>query len=393
MSKQEDVTIPVVPRYWSGIAGRPALHQLILQCRRIVLLTMPSAVAIALYSGVLGIAYIYRYTFVLTPLFYNEAHTVLSFPLPEFTGLKYWTLYIYLITRSLLRRLPFLAQKKLSPTQKDGDNYTIPGDPISLEIPFRTSPSDLIRYNRAAKTSGIDTISHSLHLMLFLSAVTEPAMLLLLTKINCPMDPVGGVNVRNRFEIVDPQLLDSKLKEVMASQEEMVQEQGWKVKTRLDPNLRKVKRGWEVTIAVELVLGNDILYRQFFTFLQFAKHSIPASSEINHTDPEITPSTSVSLISNDPYLWATLSKDYNPIHFSSTLARLFGFKSMIAHGNHVLAKGLAKLDVDGEGMRFMEVEFRRPAFIPSELDVSVDKGGRCVVLGIKGKASVIARYG
>jgi acyl dehydratase len=352
---------------------------------------MPSALAIALYSGVLGIAYIYRYTFVLTPLFYNEVHTVLQFPLPEFTGLKYWTLYIYFITRSLLRRLPFLAQNDLSPAQKDDDCYTMPGIPISLEIPFRTSAPDLIRYNRAAKTSGIDTTSHPLHLMLFLSAVTEPAMLLLLTKINCPMDPIGGVNVRNRFEIVDPQLLDRKLKQVM--KEEGVMDQGWVVKTRLDPNLRKVKRGWEVTIVVELVLGNDTLYRQFFTFLQFAKHSIPAPSDINHTEPEITPTTSVSLTSNDPYLWATLSKDYNPIHFSSTLARLFGFKSMIAHGNHVLAKGMAKLDINGEGMRFMEVEFRRPAFIPSELDVSVDKGERSVVLGIKGKASVVARYG
>jgi hypothetical protein len=352
---------------------------------------MPSALAIALYAGVLGIAYIYRYTFVLTPLFYNEAHTVLQFPLPEFTGLKYWTLYIYFITRSLLRRIPFLAQRKLSPTQKDEDSYTMPGNPISLEIPFQTSAPDLIRYNRAAKTSGIDTISHPLHLMLFLSAVTEPAMLLLLTKINCPMDPVGGVNVRNRFEIVDGELLRKELEDAMS--EDGVMEQGWTVKTRLDPNMRKVKSGWEVTIVIELVLGDDILYRQFFTFLQFAKHITPAPSDINHTDPEIIPSVSVSLTSNDPYLWAALSKDYNPIHFSSKLARLFGFKSMIAHGNHVLAKGLAKVDIDGEGMEFMEVEFRRPVFIPSELDVSVDKGERGIVLGIKGKASVVARYG
>ena len=170
-------------------------------------------------------------------------------------------------------------------------------------------------------------------------------------------------------------------------------EQGWKVYTRLDPNLRKVKRGWEVTIIVELVMGNDTLYRQFFTFLQFAKHSTPPPSEINHTDPDIPPSTSVPLTSKDPYLWATLSKDYNPIHFSSTLARMFGFRSMIAHGNHVLAKGFAKLDIDGKGMTFMEVEFRRPAFIPSELDVGVDKGEKRIVLGIKGKASVVARYG
>lgn len=362
------------------------------------LYTMASASVLTISAVVLGIAYIYRYTFVLTPLFYDEAHTTLSFPLPEFSGLKYWALYIYFITRSLLRRLPLVAQEKLSPTQKDGDlkdKYTLSGA-ISLEIPFHTSPADVIRYNRAAKTAGIDTISHLLHLMLFLSAATEPAMLLLLTKRNCPMDPVGGVNVRNRFEIVDSELLGSKLKEVMGSQEEgVVREQGWKVKTRLDPNLNKVKRGWEVTIVVELVSGTNVLYRQFFTFLQFAKHSKPPLQDDKPSDPEITSGTSIRLTSNDPYLWATLSKDYNPIHFSSTLARLFGFKSMIAHGNHVLAKGLAKLDVDREGMKYMEVEFRRPAFIPSELKVSSSKtdGGGEIVLGIKEKASVVARYG
>jgi hypothetical protein len=362
---------------------------------------MPSVSTLVVYAVVLGIAYIYRYTFVLTPLFYNEAHTTLSFPLAEFSGLKYWTLYAYFITRSLLRRLPFLCQSGLSATGKDGDSsdnaFTIPGKPVSLDIPFQTSPSDLIRYNRAAKTAGIDTLSHPLHLMLFLSAVTEPAMLLLLTKRNCPMDPVGGVNVRNRFEIVEPDILDRKLREAMGPEEEgVMRDQGWIVKTRLDPNLKKVKRGWEVTIVVELVSENTILYRQFFTFLQFAKHSTPPVQGESPSDAvETTPSTSVRLLPTDPSLWAALSKDYNPIHFSSTLARLFGFKSMIAHGNHVLAKGLAKLDdVDTKGIKSMEVDFRRPVFIPSELDVSseVGQGGGEVILGIKGKPSVIARY-
>lgn len=358
---------------------------------------MPSALALTLYAGILGITYIYRYTFVLTPLFYNEPHTVLSFPLPEFSGFKYWALYIFFIIRSLLRRLPFLGQKQLSPIPKDGseDTYALPGTAVSLEIRFEATPADLIRYNRAAKTSGVDTISHQLHLILFLSAVTEPAMLLLLSKQNCPMDPVGGVNVRNRFEIVNPVVLERKMREVMGpAAEGEVRDQGWRVKTRLDSNLKKVKRGWEVTIVVELVLDTDVLYRQFFTFLQFAKHSTPPSTDSKYQDPEMTSTTSIRLTSNDPHLWATLSKDYNPIHFSSLLAKLFGFKSKIAHGNHVLAKGLARLDgLDVEGLTWMDVEFRRPAFIPSELDVGPTENEREIVLGNKGKASIIARYG
>ena len=211
------------------------------------------------------------------------------------------------------------------------------------------------------------------------------------------MDPIGGVNVRNRFEIVEPDLLEVRLRKAVGAQEEgVVKDQKWIVKTRLDPNLKMVKRGWEVTIIVELVSGTNVLYRQFFTFLQFAKHPIPPQQEDRSNDPaETTPTTSIRLLPTDPSLWAALSKDYNPIHFSSTLARLFGFNSMIAHGNHVLAKGLAKLeDLDVEGIKSMEVEFRRPVFIPCELDVSTQNGqgeGE-VVLSIKGKSSVFARY-
>jgi hypothetical protein len=244
--------------------------------------------------------------------------------------------------------------------------------------------------------------------MLFLSAVTEPAMLLLLGKWNCPIDPVGSVNVRNRFEIVNPTILDGKLREVMSHGHEdtSVMRQGWKVRVKLDEKLTKVKRGWEVIVIVELVDGEDILYRQFFTFLQFASHSIPPPLPTTSNSENLGPNTSnatVELSSNDPSLWAELSKDYNPIHFSSIIARLFGFKGKIAHGNHVLAKGIAKLDSVEEGskgkmsmsMSWMEVEFRRPVFIPSNLDIEQSRGEEYdqVSLGLKDKVSITARFG
>jgi hypothetical protein len=379
---------------------------------------MPSAVEYTLYAAALGLAYIVRYTVSLSPLFSNTARTILHFPLDEFSGIKYWALFIYFIARSILYKIPFLRKdpesftttSKAIPKTRDGDHRKEQGDvllrrPISLEIPFRTSPADLLRYNRAAKTSG-DTLSSSLHTMLFLSAVTEPAMLLLLGKWNCPIDPVGSVNVRNRFEIVNPTILDKKLREVMSRGDEdtSVVRQRWKVRVKIDENLTKVKRGWEVVVIVELVGGEDILYRQFFTFLQFANHSIPPPLPTTSNSEKLGPNTSnttITLSSNDPSLWAELSKDYNPIHFSSLIARLFGFKGKIAHGNQVLAKGLARLDSEEKGskgkmsMSWMEVEFRRPVFIPSNLDIEQSRGEEYdqVSLGLKDKVSITARFG
>jgi hypothetical protein len=263
----------------------------------------------------------------------------------------------------------------------------------------------MIRYNRAAKTVGIDTSTHPLHLMLFLSAATEPAMLLLLSKANCPVDPVGAVNVRNRFELVDRALLEEKLKEAINTDIERdvddkdVQDQEWKLVARLDPNVKKVKKGWEVMVIIELVTNSEtVLYRQSFTFLQFAKHKNPIIADSKRSDEEGKEGETsqvgvVNMTNKDPGLWAELSKDYNPIHFSTLVAKAFGFRTKIAHGNHVLAKGLAKIPntTEVKGITTMEVEFRRPVFVPCELEVGQGEGE--VALGIKGKVHVVARFG
>jgi len=240
--------------------------------------------------------------------------------------------------------------------------------------------------------------------MLFLSAATEPAMLLLLSKSNCPADPVGSVNVRNRFEIINPGLLDQKLKgaSISSQYKSLAKDQGWKLVARLDPKVAKVKKGWEVVIIIELVTtSGQVLYRQFFTFLQFAKHKFPVTTN-NTESPKVKGMKqvgTVKMVDNDPGLWAGLSKDYNPIHFSALLARMFGFKGKIAHGNHVLAKGLARLPegIEVKGMRTMEVEFRRPVFVPSELDIGLSaersrEKGREITLGKDGKEHTIAQW-
>ena len=45
--------------------------------------------------------------------------------------------------------------------------------------------------------------------------------------------------------------------------------------------------------------------------------------------------------------FAALNGDVNPIHMSSTLAQLFGFRSSVAHGMFVLARSIAAIENAG----------------------------------------------
>jgi acyl dehydratase len=63
--------------------------------------------------------------------------------------------------------------------------------------------------------------------------------------------------------------------------------------------------------------------------------------------------------------YAAVSGDVNPIHLSPVTARVFGFKRPIAHGMWVAARTLASLEGRLPGAFTVDVEFRRPLFLPS----------------------------
>lgn len=265
-----------------------------------------------------------------------------------------------------------------------------------MTMPFDCTKAELEKYAKAADTKVVlgSILDNPLHLMLFLSAATEPAMLMLLSKVNCPVDPVGSVNTRNRFEILDPKGLKSALEQHVKGigNEKMV------VMARLGDGVKQVKRGWDVTLVVDLLLGDKAIYRQSFTFLQFYKHQTPPTPVTQPPEAKKTSSSQSTAIitSADPGLWASLSKDYNPIHFVSALAKISGFRSKIAHGNQVLAKAISSLSnsVGTAKVTWLEVEFKRPVFVSSTLDISEsrDKAGSVIEVGSEGKVHVIARY-
>ncbi|WWC61181.1 uncharacterized protein I303_103761 [Kwoniella dejecticola CBS 10117] len=339
-----------------------------------------------------GAVYIFGGLSHLSPLLSPTKTTRISFPTRELSGTRATALLVYHIIRSVLRRIGLGL--KLDIKQEVDAQYTLQNADISLDMPFRITPHDIQRYIQCLSSNtslDVDDILDSPHHMqLLLSALTEPAMLLLLSKINCPIDPVGSVNVRNAFELKDPSTTKKTLRERLGSQSSTNRDAvPLNCEARLSREVKQVKRGWEFTIMVDLVEAlqeaRTTIYTQAFTFLvfHFHKHSQPppASTKADEIEAETCNIAGFRIGAREPSSWADLSKDYNPIHTSTFAARLLGFRSKIAHGNHVVAKAIhgaasylerGPIDaLDGTGIRRMEVEFKRPVPVPSSLETRV----------------------
>ena len=143
-----------------------------------------------------------------------------------------------------------------------------------------------------------------------------------------------------------------------------------------------MKRGWEYDLVAEVVLEGKRVFKQTFTLLSIAKHRTEAPVD----DPKTVETTTTpqqrdaacTLTPRDTDRWADLTQDRNPIHLHTPFAKLMGLRGRIAHGNHVVATAVAAVDAArgavGEKSAWMEIDFRRPVFIPAQLDVACDDG-------------------
>ena len=265
---------------------------------------------------------------------------------------------------------------------------------FSLTMPLRTSQKDLNAYTLAVERTTQSNASWTgPKAMLFLSALTEPAMLLLLADSSCKLRPLGAVNVRNRFELLRPDL---------CTEHTLKSFSGAGVTASRSKHVRRVRRGFEVDLILTLGVpgggssGTITIFRQIFTILQFAKldqglarkdQSESASQAFEWTD-----ALSFDVEYEEPSRWARVCKDYNPIHISGIAAKLFGFPGKIAHGNHIVAKAFDLLERNilpseysalhrSQGPIWMEVTFKRPVIVPGLLEVMValpvaDSGSR-----------------
>lgn len=115
-----------------------------------------------------------------------------------------------------------------------------------------------------------------------------------------------------------------------------------------------------------LTACSTYLYRMSSDEVPLTASSTPSSAE----SPAMTPLPNdgeLRFEENAGRQYARISGDYNPIHYYNWSARLFGFKTTIAHGMHVLALALSKLEKNYAMMDAPVIvtnQFKHPAALP-----------------------------
>jgi acyl dehydratase len=259
---------------------------------------------------------------------------------------------------------------------------------LTLSAPFQITPKDISRFHDAVDSPDISAPNISPPMMpIFLAALTEPAILLLLAHPRCPIHAFRAVNTCNQFSIIRPDLCTLSI--LMTNQARLV--------ACFPDRPRVVKRGlqgieyeFEVSIMLPDPGAPDStsimipVYRHVYTLLMKRKTTtitMPKYTEYI-SDPK-EPRHVISFSANDPRKWSALCKNYNPAHFSDFAAKMFGFPGRLVHGNHIVAKAMQRLmTVESplnpmpqlaQGPCWMAVRFARPVVVPDEtLDVEVE---------------------
>lgn len=89
--------------------------------------------------------------------------------------------------------------------------------------------------------------------------------------------------------------------------------------------------------------------------------------------------------------YASVSGDYNPIHLSGFMAKLFGFKAPIVHGMDMAGRLLSiasKQVGNNQEINQCYFSFKRPIFISQMLDV-VSDGSQVLLVNAEGKTCVM----
>jgi acyl dehydratase len=315
-----------------------------------------------------------------------------------------------------LKHLGFGA--RLGNVRPDG---TIGLPALSITAPIVITMEEIKAYERATRTifskcdsSGPGTATPGWTPLLLLAPLTTPLLPSLLLLSDNPIKPLGSVNVRNVFVFHRPDVLHmAGLPGAKASAMQAEAKMGGG-----EMPGRCMKRGVEYDTVIRVSAsdgaeGSAIADQPVFTFtfttlsLVRLSHSAPLYQPtvplISQSEPawQFDPLRLILSSSSAPRPWASLSKDYNPIHVSPLLAKLFGFKQSIAHGNMVLAlvmqRAVDNSDTPLPGGRrgddpravlgklwgsptaksrpsWLVVDFRRPVFVPSALKIRWAKG-------------------
>jgi len=222
------------------------------------------------------------------------------------------------------------------------------------------NPDRLSAYNRVCGFDLRDTIPPTYpHILAF------PLQLSLMTDPSFPFGAIGLVHIANRI----------------------VQHRPIRHTDRLDITVRATPvedhpRGRQFSLLSEVRVGEELVWEEVSTNLRRgANHDdatapgsdlpkAPPSGAADHpTNSEDLPATAMWSLRGDlGRRYGSVSGDLNPIHMHPLTARLFGFKSAIAHGMWTKARCLAALQARLPEAFTVEVAFKKPILLPGKVE-------------------------
>jgi acyl dehydratase len=127
-------------------------------------------------------------------------------------------------------------------------------------------------------------------------------------------------------------------------------------------------RGRQFSVCTEVSAGDEVVWEEVSTNLRRGSSgSADAPAPQVPSSEDLQPSATWELPGDLGRRYGSVSGDLNPIHLHSLSARLFGFRSAIAHGMWTKARCLAALDSRLPDAFTVEVAFKKPILLPARV--------------------------
>ncbi len=195
----------------------------------------------------------------------------------------------------------------------------------------------------------------------------------MLTHKHFPIGLLGAVHLKNSIKQVRP----IQSNEEMSIQCELGQ---WRI----------TDKGLEFDFSTQVVIQSHLVWSETSTYFKRGRFTESPSSESSKsksaegsqisptpveldTIKDVKPLTHWLIPKNRGKAYAKISGDYNPIHISKILAKLFGLKRDIAHGFGILAQAIAcegiKHMSESQNPIILDTVFKGPLFLEEEAHV------------------------
>jgi acyl dehydratase len=194
-----------------------------------------------------------------------------------------------------------------------------------------------------------------------------PLHLALMTSGSFPLPAIGLVHIANRIEQHRP--LDAG---------ERLSLRVWATPIYRHP------RGRQFMIRTEARVGTELVWEEASTNLARGRGDESVPSPEGPPSSEALPATATWTLRGDlGRRYGSVSGDLNPIHVHPLTARLFGFRSAIAHGMWTTARCLAALDSELPSRFSVEVAFRRPILLPATVQFAERAAADAITFGVR----------